>query len=173
MQRYMSAVGIAAVALAIPLAVAGRAEADISLTIDNPNITVAVPSSGTSIYTFSGSISVSPTEKITGFGDGSFGVLQFVTAPGFFTYFNSATTGESYTGDLFTITIRPSTPLGLYDGQGSYFLVDASDGSSSTELYSVDVVAAVPEPSTIWVAAGGISAGIAYGWTRRSRKQCR
>jgi hypothetical protein len=167
----MSAVGIAAVALAIPLAVAGRAEADISLTIDNPNITVAVPSSGTSIYTFSGSISVSPTEKIVGFEDGVFIPLVFAITTDFNTYFNTATNGESYpTGDLFTISITPTTPLGLYEGEAQNFGVAAQDGSSSTELYSVDVVAAVPEPSTIWVAAGGISAGIAYGWTRRRRK---
>ena len=53
------------------------------------------------------------------------------------------------------------------------------DASGTLPMYGISQVltvtsaVAVPEPSTLWMAASGICAGVAYRWNRRRRQQRR
>ena len=60
-----------------------------------------------------------------------------------------------------------SAGLGPPSASNSFFLYGIS------QVLTVPSSVAVPEPSTIWMAAGGICAGVAYSWSRRRRQQWR
>lgn len=75
-------------------------------------------------------------------------------------YLNAPTylgAGDSFTGDLFTVTVPDGTALGSYPG--SFVLLGGSDGGTYDTLATADFSTAVtPEPSSLWLFASGMLA---------------
>jgi len=79
-----------------------------------------------------------------------FGSIQGVTQAGF-----TSSTGTSWTNGQ---PQDASQPLPLY---------------GISQILIATPTVAVPEPSTLWMAASGICAGVAFRWNRRRRQQQR
>ena len=176
MQRFLRSMGFTATVLGLLIGSAGSAGAGITLTLEDPNPTVVRPSVGTTTIDFPGMItptapSLTPTALLL---ENSYlgstplvgGTLNAATID------DDIAAGKTFTGPLFEVNITSTDPPGLYTG-GTYTVV--TEIGPATQPYTVNLVgpSAVPEPSTLtlWVAAGGIIAGVAYGCSRRRRKQ--
>lgn len=84
---------------------------------------------------------------------------------------SSLNPGDTFTGELFTITVAPGTPDGAYTG--TFEIQGGSDGNTYDVLgapgYEVDVTSpssATPEPSSLVLLASGL-AGLAGTLRRR------
>ncbi|WP_165073441.1 hypothetical protein [Paludisphaera rhizosphaerae] len=152
-----------AAALAATLLIGGLAapaDAASTVTLDVPNPTVTLASDSFS-YTFTGTLHLDPGASLASTGvyfpylAGTSTRLE--ASPIFFTL----PSGGTYTGALFTVTIDPTSAVGLYsvniNGAPATFDVGvttaAGDRVTISANYTVNVVAApVPEPSA-WVSA--------------------
>jgi hypothetical protein len=75
--------------------------------------------------------------------------------------------GQSYTGDLFDLTVPLGATLGTYDG--TFVILGGSDGSADSILSTADFrVTVTPEPSSILLLGTGLLFA-AIGFTRRQR----
>lgn len=78
----------------------------------------------------------------------------------------SLAAGDSFTGDLFTVTVPDGTAQGTY--LGSFVLEGGSDGGTYNTLATADFsVAVAPEPSSLWLLASGT---LAVGEVLRRRR---
>jgi hypothetical protein len=156
--------------LAIGVCTVVSANAAINLNIAQAYLTVARPGSGTVTATYTGTIDVLlPTFDVNSLilespGDGIGNFLPVNFDPALTAYMVSAAPGVDYTGNLFTVTVSSSTPLGMYwlNVAGisglSEFTVGATDGTNNAadnELYGLTVV---PEPATMAALGLGVVA---------------
>lgn len=170
----LAAHAVGALALATQPTQAGNVVA-VSLTLDDPFPTLVIPSSGSFVHTFTGTLSFS-----TGF--------NFAEAELFFPFVNGAVPGLSgeiintpytaanngglFTGGLFTIEVSSTDLPGVYNeqfgGGPATFGVKVAGALGGiledTEPYTVTLVAAptsVPESSPIIMAAVLLGMGAA------------
>ncbi len=160
---------------------AGPARASLLLTLDNPNPSVGVPSSGTTLLNFTGTIQIDPGNTVSSLGfDYPFnsslqGLIGPLGAGGF-----AATDTVPFVGVLFTIQVPASTSPGLYfqrfAGGSPTFTVGETNTlnglSTSVSLaYSVNVTGPslpTPEPSSLaMLISGGL--GVVIVWRRKRR----
>jgi hypothetical protein len=91
----------------------------ITLSLDNPNQTVARPSSGTTIVDFAGTVIVDPNFRFdlidfdVPFNASGDSLNPGDWEPAFLTFFNSPD-GGTYTGSIFHVTVSATNPPGLY-----------------------------------------------------------
>lgn len=145
------------------------------LTLDNPDQTVARPSSGFIDVDFWGTLSIDSGDTVGGFwADGlysSSGDLLYISDP--INNPDGDNVGYAY---RFSIRVHHDSPLGLYAFDGS--LVDPAfwgmgvthaDGSHSNVLdeFSVTVVSAVPEPATLVLLGLGLAG---FGFSARKKQ---
>jgi hypothetical protein len=138
---------------ATPVPVAG-----VTLTLDNPNPTIALPLSGSIEHVFTGTLSFAPgftwseTTLLYPFIDGALPGL--VTGGNLGFPYPGAENGGSYVGDLFKFTINASDTPGVYDegfgGGPATYRITATDGVTSPfdfEPYTITLVAhpVIPE----------------------------
>ena len=168
MQRFLRSMGFTATVLGLLIGSAGSAGAGITLTLEDPDPTVVRPSVGTTTIDFPGMItptapSLTPTELLL--DRPNLGLIQLGGSTlNATTIDDDIAVGKTFTGPLFEVNITSTDPPGLYTG-GTYAVV--TEIGSAEQPYTVNLVgpSVVPEPSTLtlWVAAGGIIAGVAYG----------
>jgi|SRR5208337_1063838 len=123
MQRFMRAVGLAVSASALLVGLAGRVDADITITLDDPNPTVVIPSVGATTIDFTGT--VTPSQPQLG-GVSFFTIepsLDSITLDSYPLITTSITddliNGISFTGLLFEVSVSSSSLPGIYTG-GNY-----------------------------------------------------
>jgi hypothetical protein len=170
---------LAASVLGLMVGMAGRVEADVTLTLDDTAPTFAIPTQGTLTYTINGTVTVSSPD--TGAGvvlssipfalPPSSGRLSIAIDPNV-----PKTISDTYSGPLLDVTVLVTSPPATY--VGGQVLAIGSNGSFSQDavIFSVALVqqaVAVPEPSTALVGAFGAAAFLAYGWSRHRREQRR
>ena len=146
------------------------------LTLDNPNPTIALPSSPIN-YAFTGTLKLDP-----GFSFESATLLfafQGGAVPGLVgTFVNDPYTGADsggFVGSLFTLQISPSSALGFYDqqfgGGPAQFSITGIDANLDTETvtanYTVTLVSAVPTPSSVVLAACSFVMIVGFNRLRR------
>lgn len=139
----------------------------VNLFINDAFKTVAKPNSGSVTVVFDGVVQVtgSPTSgsatiqfaylngSNTEFLNGGFSVA-FIAA------FNNLTTtpNQTYTGDLFEVTVDHTDALGLYNSnafgpEAPSFIVSVADGVNTAEAVGTYAVEVVPEPATLALLA--------------------
>lgn len=75
--------------------------------------------------------------------------------------------GQSYTGELFDITVPANTALGAYDG--TFTILGGADGNTYSTLSTADfAVTVTPEPSTLLLLGSGLFF-VAIAFARRQR----
>lgn len=151
----------------------------INVNLSNPYQTANVPGSGSIFLTFSGTIDIlNPlyTFTIASLETPFSGpnILNTTYHADLINYVNTATPGQDFTGNLFTVEVKSTDALGNYwfDSSSqtglSEFVGSATasglPGASDNEMYGVTVV---PEPATL--AALGIGA-VALIRRRRNSK---
>jgi hypothetical protein len=174
----------AAVLVFLALTSAVVESAPLTLTLANPNQTVALPSSGITTLDFTGSITLDPGYKLgsaTVFSpSNSSGTDSLIAAfaPPFITFFSVSGTG-SYTGSLFTVDVSTGTPPDLYayrvplptpsTFQLSAFNNETQDQSNASQAFSVLVTdgdgTSVPDNGKT-VLLFGFSAAVIYLFQR-------
>jgi hypothetical protein len=131
----------------------------VTVTLDDPNPTLVIPSSGSFTHTFSGTISVVSPFSI----DDAELFFPFINCapPGLLTgnIINFPFAG-TYVGDLFTYEINATDTPGFYNeqlgGGLATFTVKASSSrvqASGSAAYSINLVTSVPESSPVFVAS--------------------
>ncbi len=182
--RYFTLVaGAAAVAVASISAAPAHAQ---SLTLDTPNAIITRPASGTTTFTFTGTI-VNPANARANYAslvfpyNSSLNTLPSIFSSDFNAWYVGAgnANGATYSGGLFTVDVSASTPLGLYNrtffnaGAQPSFAIGWSNGASQQDFYTANVVSAqtgvVPEPSE-W-AVIGMTATTLGGLMVRARRR--
>jgi len=154
---------LATVALAFTLPAAADT---LNLTLTNP-LAIAVPGS---TLTFDATVTAPLSNTGTVFLNGDTLNLSLAGAtlddsPFLFNFPFSLNPGDTFTGDLFTVTIPSTIAQGLYNG--SFEILGGSDFSSQDIIGSANFqVAATPEPSTWLLLSTGI-VFVAVGVTRR------
>lgn len=151
----------------------------VTLTLNDPNPTLVVPSSGSITHTFTGTLSFDP-----GFSLNSATLLfPFINggAPGLFGNninfpYSDANEGGTFSGGLFTIEIFSTSPFGSYNqrfgGGPATFGVSLSERQGNTTLsasapYTVTLVpsAGVPDGGgTLLLLVGALGT---LGWIKR------
>jgi hypothetical protein len=165
-------------AVLVSVVLASIAEAQISLTLDDPNQSVPAPASGITTVDFSGTVVVCPGCFMIGatldnpFNSSHTSGLTGMLDSGFLTFSQGGF--GTYTGPLFSIAVPTGTLPDLYGfrvlgGASELHLFGASAGGSIFEPsapFSVEVTS-VPEASTIWLLVlGGVGAVL---WRARVR----
>lgn len=155
----------------------GIASASVNLNIDLQYQTVVRPSSGSIQVVFTGTVDMLlPTFYVDVAwletpASASNNTLNPTYDPAFLAYANAQVPGADYVGNLFSVEVASTTPLGFYWLNGGFnnplseLVVDATDGqitTSDNEMYGVNVV---PEPATMAVLGLGAAALL-----RRRRK---
>ena len=143
-----------AASFALLTVAAARADT-ISLSLSAPTASYA---GGTETLTYDGTITASSMNAADVYLNGdSLNVQAPLTADDTDFYLNVPSylgAGDSFTGDLFTVTVPYGTALGSYPG--SFVLLGGSDGGTFDTLATSDFSAAVtPEPSSFWLLASG------------------
>jgi len=158
---------------------ASAAHAAFLVTLDNPNPSIALPNAPTDLI-FTGKI----TKDVVGTGTAG-SALKFAGLPGDIDFLGGVTnfspyvawtqdpTTNPYIGELFRITVLPTSILGLHDsnssGTGGFSTIRfnyqmVTGGTVTTEAtYSVNITPA-PEPATLAILSLGALA------LRRRRK---
>jgi hypothetical protein len=168
-----SGLTLAGTALILILAlspVAARADI-VTLTLDNPVLTV---SPGDTV-TFLATVSAPDTNSAAVYLNGDTidpGASPFTASDSDF--FNNfpffLNPGDSFDGALFTVTLNPDAAVGT-DYSGTFILEGGSDGSAQDTLaspnFTIDAVAVTPEPSYLLAVGAGLAAVLAW----RKRKQ--
>lgn len=157
--------------------VSSIAAASLNLNIAVPYQTAVRPASGSIFVVFTGTVDILlPTFDVTAATlefpeDSSSNVLTGSFDPAFISYIGASSPGVDYTGNLFSIEVTSTSPLGFYwlNGNGlsalSELLVTASDGTRTATDNEFHGVTVVPEPATFAALAIGFAALI-----RRRRK---
>lgn len=140
----------------------------ISITLDNPNQTVAAPASGFTTLTFSGTVTLDPAfAALEPFIDNPFNASQtnFLVATVDSTFSAAITTGlgTSYTGTLFTVSVPTGTLADLYafnfvDNPSVLTVLEYTAGGSTGEAtapFSVLVTGGNPNPGGNGVPESG------------------
>src|SRR5262245_22723600 len=183
MKRAFTAPLFVVILLVLSLHSAPSAQAAIILTLDNPDQTIAAPTSGVTDLIFTGTLSIP-----AGFSWDTIGVLFPHQATGELLFaslrqppadYDAANNGGTLTGELFRIHVPAGATPGLYNldstlAAPSTFHVHALGANENQENasapYSVRVTspAAVPEPGTLALTGlGMLGMGV---WLRRRKK---
>ena len=92
----------------------------LTVSLDMPNQVTAAPSSGTTILTFSGTVTIDPAWTPQGanfdfpFNSAMTNSLTGSFNSAFLAFFLPGTSNGTYTGAIFTINVPTGTPTGLY-----------------------------------------------------------
>lgn len=168
------------IALMALAGVATVASAGVNLNLNQAVQTVTLPNAGFTTVTYSGTVDVLAGWDATSAlswnasldGVSNFKAVTFDAA--FVAYLSGANAGIDYTGDLFSLDIQSTDPVGLYDQNAgsptgtSQLIVSAVNTRnqrefSDNEYYAVNVV---PEPASL-IALG---VGAAALLRRRNRR---
>lgn len=149
------------------------ANAAFTITLDDPSQSIALPGAPTDLI-FTGTITKDEmgdgNASTTIFFPGLSGDVDFlsgsVNSSAFFTW--TQTSDPTFTGEIFRITVNPTSQLGLHDSNSfspdgnasirfTYRGVTGASYDSGVVDYSVNVTA-VPEPATMSILAlGGLA----------------
>lgn len=144
--------------LTIGLSSAATYADTIKFTLTNPNGNV--PLTGGSL-TYEATVFAPASNGAAVFLNGdSFNVTAPVTLDdsGFSNFPLSLAPGTSYTGELFSLTASPGTPLGVY--LGTFTLLGGAGDIANDALGTVNfsLTLATPEPSSIVLLVSGLGA---------------
>lgn len=141
----------------------------VTFTLTNPNGSVSV-TGGSEIFQATVTAAPGNIDPIFLNGD-SFNITSPLTLDDsdFFNNFPlSLAPGQTFTGDLFVITVPPGTAFGNY--LGSFTLEGGSNANASDPLGTVDFnVTTTPEPSSILLLLTGAAGLVGAGYKRNLR----
>ncbi len=146
--------------MTLSLAIAGLLLAGTAAKADTLTLSLAAPYQigAATVFTFDGTITNNgtTTEYLNGDSLTVAAPLLSDDSP-FFLSPVSLAAGNSWTGELFTITIPWGTDLGLY--AGAFQIIGGADGSAQDVLASEDFnVQVTPEPSSFLLLGTGLLA---------------
>jgi hypothetical protein len=173
---------LAVAVLGLAVGAAGRARADIMITLDDATPTVIAPTTGTLEVDFKGTVTATLNADT---GTATFGGSMPAQMDGQSLFSGNGNVaaiapvlenGGTFTGVIFSIFIAPNTPPGTYTG-GTYQLEQNVQTPTDTPVIvdvswgiTVESPTAVPEPSTLAYAATGVLMWLGYAWRRRKVK---
>ena len=187
LMSFSPAALVTSILLALVISVPVAVEAvPITLTLDNPNQTVATPASGTLTIGFTGTVTLDPGFLVNANLDpaGNSTFTHFLTttlAPGFLNFLNTST--GSYSGLLFSVAVPFGTLPDLYlitsGGGFSYLALDGFNPQTggdafARESFSVLVTNGVSVPEShpgalfLGVALAGLFAARRFLVARRA-----
>jgi hypothetical protein len=151
------------------LAAAAASQAAVSIALDSSTLYETVPTVGTTLVYFTGSITATSGWTVTGFSvddpflQSSSNGLTVNFSASLLSFLASATPGADYTGELFTVELTSMTNPGFYGYQANsasnlaQVSVSGSNSVSSFTDYEYYGVYAqpVPEPATMAVLGLG------------------
>lgn len=155
----IQAMKFAFVVASFALVTAAAARADtIQLSLSAPTASYA---GGIETLTYDGTIAASSMNAADVYLNGdSLNVQAPLLADDSDFYLNAPlylSAGDSFTGDLFTVTVPYGTAFGSYPG--SFVLLGGSDGNTFDTLATADFSTTVtPEPASLWLLASGMLA---------------
>jgi opacity protein-like surface antigen len=161
----------ASLAAAVALVAASAAHADtVTLTLSAPTATYM---GGTETLTYEATAAASSMNGADVFLNGdSLNVQSPLTSDDTdsLNFPISLSPGDSFTGDLFTVTVPDGTALGFYPG--SFVLQGGSDGGTYDTLATDDfTVTVTPEPSSLaLLTSGTLALGALATGRRRVRR---